>query len=851
MSVGFRDPWEPTEPETRSGRGTTLSIWPWFFGAACVAIPIVALGGVIPAAIGFGGAGGCVAAGRRYRHSAWRGFLACLGITVGSWTLFGAMLLVVFLMRGGDLKGVARHWLDDEQPVARPQPFPMAEPRREQAPVPPRLPWTEALTSDNLAAVKNLLDGNPHPDRIKENGFTPLIIGVRLRRLEAVSLLLAADSDPNSPAHGTSPLRLAVEQRISELVDLLLAHGADPNVTITGNESLIGFACRHDLWEIADRLAVSNAVFERPTSADFQRAIALDRPLVVRALMSSGYAVAAADWSSVSLAVREGKKSVLTALLQHGMTGDQISPAGQPLLHVAILAQQTEIIRGLLENGASVERSDRNGNRPLLLAAQARSAAMVRLLIDYDADVNQADHYERTALHHAVMAEDIPSVELLLKQGADVHHADRSGTSAWTRSLACPTPRVLELMLEHGVNVDQGDKNGETLLHRAAERDDLQATELLLAHGADANHLNHGKQTPLMVALHDDLAVAERLAVAGARLWGEGPERTAAFRSKLGRALLHATELGRTELVRALLMGGVPADYSERRIAESALHAAARLGLTDVGQVLIEHGADVHAVSQSQATPLFLALSENRGSMAELLIRHGATVTGRLPSGMTLLHLAARRDRAPLVTRLIEMGCPIESKDAGGRTPLYAAVEENALSSCRALVASGASVATSDRGRTPLLDTAVRNGNVPVVRFLLEQGVDPNGRYAVFGAIQHWRGSPEVLQLLIQYKADLEVRNSRGETPLIAAARDRREQLAEELLNHKVQINAVDDREYSALHWAAATGRIGMVDLLLKAGIDRRLKNEAGRTAAELARSPEIRDAIEPMNMKE
>jgi hypothetical protein len=62
--------------------------WAWFFMVACVAIPVVALGGAVPTVLGVLGAGGCAHVAKAKRLTvAWR-ILASLLITAMCWLIF-------------------------------------------------------------------------------------------------------------------------------------------------------------------------------------------------------------------------------------------------------------------------------------------------------------------------------------------------------------------------------------------------------------------------------------------------------------------------------------------------------------------------------------------------------------------------------------------------------------------------------------------------------------------------------------------------------------------------------------------------------------------------------------------
>lgn len=66
--------------------------WAWLFVVACVAIPIVALGGAIPGALGAGGAAACFQVAKVHKMSAVSRFVICLAITAGCWGLFALMI---------------------------------------------------------------------------------------------------------------------------------------------------------------------------------------------------------------------------------------------------------------------------------------------------------------------------------------------------------------------------------------------------------------------------------------------------------------------------------------------------------------------------------------------------------------------------------------------------------------------------------------------------------------------------------------------------------------------------------------------------------------------------------------
>jgi hypothetical protein len=69
--------------------------WAWGFVAACVAIPVVTLGGAIPGALGAGSAALCHGLARDPKRPEQHRVLLCGLVTVVAWGAFGALLAAV------------------------------------------------------------------------------------------------------------------------------------------------------------------------------------------------------------------------------------------------------------------------------------------------------------------------------------------------------------------------------------------------------------------------------------------------------------------------------------------------------------------------------------------------------------------------------------------------------------------------------------------------------------------------------------------------------------------------------------------------------------------------------------
>jgi len=100
----------------------------------------------------------------------------------------------------------------------------------------------------------------------------------------------------------------------------------------------------------------------------------------------------------------------------------------------------------------------------------------------------------------------------------------------------------------------------------------------------------------------------------------------------------------------------------------------AQRGELEIGQHLLDCGADVNARDNEDWTPLYLAAWEGRLDFAQMLLEHGAAVNARTTDdGETPLHRASGSGHIDVVRLLLEHGADPNISDSHGRTPSDAA----------------------------------------------------------------------------------------------------------------------------------------------------------------------------------
>ncbi len=169
---------------------------------------------------------------------------------------------------------------------------------------------------------------------------------------------------------------------------------------------------------------------------------------------------------------------------------------------------------------------------------------------------------------------------------------------------------------------------------------------------------------------------------------GESPVLAAIYRGHTDLAafiarhrdltLPEAAALGDTDQAKAILARDPGAVRARSSDGWTALHLAAFMGHAAVARLLLDHDADLEAVSTNSIAnrPLHAALAGKESTeVIELLIARGADVNARVELDITPLHLAAARGNMPITRRLIALKADPAARMTDGKRPADFAAE--------------------------------------------------------------------------------------------------------------------------------------------------------------------------------
>ena len=209
----------------------------------------------------------------------------------------------------------------------------------------------------------------------------------------------------------------------------------------------------------------------------------------------------------------------------------------------------------------------------------------------------------------------------------------------------------------------------------------------------------------------------------------------------------------------------------------------------------------------------------------------------------TVAHFAALGGRRKIMQFILEKAPEaVLWKDEEESQPLYYASKENEFAVVKLLVEHKANVNQANVDGKTALHEAAANGSVRTVKLLAEAGAHLNVQTST-GTPLHWAVSDDrekVVEILLSLKADANVVNSSGLTPLFLACLMRKHHIMELLLQANASIKAAIMGGVTVVHMSAETGNIQALELFLKLRSEetRQLINtptDAGATPLQLA----------------
>lgn len=203
----------------------------------------------------------------------------------------------------------------------------------------------------------------------------------------------------------------------------------------------------------------------------------------------------------------------------------------------------------------------------------------------------------------------------------------------------------------------------------------LQDCALRLQHGVLGNNLSRRSVDPVYSlsgsSADAKLSLSSRPLLEASQLHALNQEEAAAAR--VGLLLMYATDDDLDQVKQLLAVHGVPLN-SQSSLGETALYLAAAVNRIRTAKHLLSiDGIDIQRPTEWNYSPLHIACRQGHTEMVQLLLDHGADIHAKEFRGKTPLFIAAENNLPDMLQQLLACGAKLDAANFKGETPLHAA----------------------------------------------------------------------------------------------------------------------------------------------------------------------------------
>jgi ankyrin repeat protein len=480
-----------------------------------------------------------------------------------------------------------------------------------------------------------------------------------------------------------------------------------------------------------------------------------------------------AQQDALMLAVKTNNMLTVNTLLQATdkahikLAINQQDQDGKSLLHYALEQHNNALVKLLLDKGINTELVDQYQHTALLYAAQQASLPTIKLLVEHKADLNAKDKRGRTPLLYTTwyyvhetkdtfkqqLSERLAVIDYLLAQGADVNAVDAEQNTLL--HLGIPVYEMGQHLISKGVDIRKTNQEGETALFQVVrsdypERNVTEYLQTLLDKGLDINTRNNYGETILNTSVrHNKFKVLLYLLEHGAEpnILKESGTSQAGF--TLPMYIVDNQSISYIDKIKILsALKTKDADFNALNDnGENLLFLAVRK-LTDNYTLinwLIQQGVKPDIVNKKQQSLIHLLVEGNvsivndkqtlqatRQQLLEAFTKHNVPINARDMNGKTALHYALYKDinNQDWASPLLKVGINPNIQDNLDTSALALVVSKTDNNSLNLdlvnlLLDNKANPNLRDSLGETVLFKAYRINNQDLIKLLLAKGANP------------------------------------------------------------------------------------------------------------------------------
>jgi len=559
-----------------------------------------------------------------------------------------------------------------------------------------------------------------------------------------------------------------------------------------------------------------------------------------------------------------------------------IENANSKKLHITkeILArsctsQSIEVLKLLFEDSnINKEFFNSINNKELLCNLYMNNKKdILKFLIEKGAKINES--YYNTLFLYIINKNDLDMANYIISKGAYVNvKADYPNLIIW-KAFQLKHNEMAKLIIRHGADLNIPDTDYEKILE-IANSDENILPYLEKYH----NVKNYNNSTLLYACKNGNAKIVRHLLQTNVHFNEIDEDIHNAFDYVEESALIYACKIGNDEIVQLLVDRGANVNYKYSG-TYTPLEQACILGYDKIVKILLENGAVIepevvkHSIKDTKedtkSTLIHACINGNSKSI-EYLIQYGANVNEKNLAGETPLMSLCKCGHTNLIQYFIKNNANVNDKDNYGNTVLMYACEEGKFDIIKILIDHHAKINEQNVNGETALIISIKYGDTAIVKYLLQHHANPNIfdnskksplMYALLNnnkeIVDELMLQPNILtkdiidnttikrktllmyackyndmrlvQQLIACKADLTIKNNKGDTAMIYACKYGHSDIVEYLISQGACVDDASQNGDTCLIYACQNGFKYVAKHLIKNNCQINTRGFNGKTA--------------------
>lgn len=402
--------------------------------------------------------------------------------------------------------------------------------------------------------------------------------------------------------------------------------------------------------------------------------------------------------------------------------------------------------------------------------------------------------------------------------------------------------------VEYSKTVNLPNADGQTPLSIAVEEKNIEKIKSLINKKMDPNSkLNEFGETLLMWACRNSQKeLVEFLLSKGANL---------DIKDSDGETVLAYSE-SKPEILKLLVAGGLNPN-SKDSDGTPILIKYINIGDTDLVRLLLEKGANIkYNPEEGYYNPVEIAIYSGNKDIIKMLIEAGVDINQEIyfeteydGYSKPFIQWAVDEKYNDIVKLLLEKGATFENDEF---SIVYGLLKNKDFDNFKLMIEKGLKLNESreETEKLPVLNWAIKNNYDDIALLAIDKGADFN--FGVVGLkpinIMLENKKMELIKAVVEKGFDInEYLNKENNLTLLSwAVINKNIDLANFLVEKKVDVNRLMTSGMTALMLASQNNDAEMVKILLKGGADVKIKNSSGKTARDLATSDTVKELLNP-----